>query len=174
MTAAVVAPACDPLPVDGRSSRAIAAVRGLVRRALHVRLRCLLLGHEDTFAREPRRLKLRCAACGRETVGWAIGTGTTPVITSRSASPTRPTGAQDAPSRLGPWTLRRRNGRGEARERERQRLVAAATRAAEPRPEERDASPPPDHRPAGRLLASERPPDRWTNAARRGRAGLGG
>jgi hypothetical protein len=37
------------------------------------RLRCLLFGHDDTLAREPRRLFLRCDLCGRQTRGWTIG-----------------------------------------------------------------------------------------------------
>jgi hypothetical protein len=36
-------------------------------------LRCLLLGHDDTIAREPKRLFLRCNLCGRQTRGWTIG-----------------------------------------------------------------------------------------------------
>lgn len=38
-----------------------------------LRLRCLVLGHDDTLAREPNRLFLRCGACGRQTRGWTIG-----------------------------------------------------------------------------------------------------
>jgi hypothetical protein len=37
------------------------------------RLRCLLGGHFDYLAREPRRLFLRCGECGRCTRGWVIG-----------------------------------------------------------------------------------------------------
>jgi hypothetical protein len=37
------------------------------------RLRCLLGGHSDYLAREPRRLFLRCGECGRCTRGWVIG-----------------------------------------------------------------------------------------------------
>jgi hypothetical protein len=37
------------------------------------RLRCLLGGHSDYLAREPRRLFLRCVDCGRCTRGWVIG-----------------------------------------------------------------------------------------------------
>ena len=50
MTASVVAPACVPLPAEGRSRRALAALRAMARRGLQFRLRCLLLGHEDSFA----------------------------------------------------------------------------------------------------------------------------
>jgi hypothetical protein len=39
-----------------------------------VRMRCLLVGHDDGFAREPNRLFLRCAECGRCTRGWTIET----------------------------------------------------------------------------------------------------
>ena len=39
-----------------------------------LRVRCLLLGHEDGFAREPGRLFLRCSECGRSTHGWVVGT----------------------------------------------------------------------------------------------------
>jgi hypothetical protein len=34
---------------------------------------CVCLGHDDTLAREPKRLFLRCDTCGRETRGWTIG-----------------------------------------------------------------------------------------------------
>jgi hypothetical protein len=37
------------------------------------RLRCLVVGHDDAFARGPKRLFLRCDTCGRETPGWTIG-----------------------------------------------------------------------------------------------------
>jgi hypothetical protein len=37
------------------------------------RLRCVFLGHDDSFAREPYRLFLRCDVCGRETRGWTVG-----------------------------------------------------------------------------------------------------
>jgi hypothetical protein len=37
------------------------------------RLRCLVFGHDDTLAREPKRLFLRCDLCGRQTRGWTIG-----------------------------------------------------------------------------------------------------
>ena len=43
-----------------------------------VRTHCLLAGHDDGFAREPNRLFLRCATCGRRTNGWAIATSAPP------------------------------------------------------------------------------------------------
>ena len=45
------------------------ALRGVLR----VPPRCLVLGHRDEVSRERHRLFLRCARCGRETPGWAIG-----------------------------------------------------------------------------------------------------
>ena len=36
-------------------------------------LRCLLMGHDDTVAREPGRMWLRCVKCGRDTPGWRLG-----------------------------------------------------------------------------------------------------
>ena len=36
-------------------------------------LRCVLVGHDDRFVREPALLALQCDACGRRTRGWAIG-----------------------------------------------------------------------------------------------------
>jgi hypothetical protein len=47
-----------------------------------VRVRCLLFGHDDGFAREPNRLFLRCGECGRGTRGWAVATSA-PRITAR-------------------------------------------------------------------------------------------
>jgi|SRR6188508_755999 len=44
-----------------------------LRSALRVPPRCLVLGHHDELGRERHRLFLRCARCGRETPGWAIG-----------------------------------------------------------------------------------------------------
>jgi hypothetical protein len=161
------------LPVDERFSRTLAALRSLVQRGLRLRLRCLLLEHEDTFAREQRRLRLRCATCGRETVGWSVGPGTSAVIATRPASAGRRMATHDAPVRLGAWTLRPWRDRAEARDRQRQRLVAAA-RAAEPRVEEQPVPRAVPSRVVGRLLASERPPERWMDVARRVRDGLGG
>ncbi len=34
---------------------------------------CSLFGHDDSLAREPTRLFLRCDVCGRQTRGWTIG-----------------------------------------------------------------------------------------------------
>lgn len=131
MTADVVAPAYVPLTAPGRARRVLAALRDVARRGLRLRLRCLILGHEDSFGREPRRLLLRCAACGRETAGWAIGPAASAPVVAERVSPLRTAGLESA-VRIGPWTLRPRDGRGTARDRERQRLVAAAARAAEP------------------------------------------
>jgi hypothetical protein len=133
MIAAVVVPAYLPLPATGRYRRVLAALRATARRALRFRLRCLILGHEDSFGRQPHRLMLRCTACGRETAGWSIGRDAPGVGATRQTSQGRRTPAIETAVRLGPWTLRRRGGRGEARERQRQRLVAAAARIAEHR-----------------------------------------
>lgn len=38
-----------------------------------LRVRCFVFGHDDTLAREPNRLFLRCGTCGRHTCGWTIG-----------------------------------------------------------------------------------------------------
>jgi hypothetical protein len=173
VTDAVVVAPCAPPAIDGRSQRLMAAVRGLARRGVHFRLRCLILGHEDSFAREPRRLMLRCATCGRETVGWAIGPGAPVVTAPRRESPSRMAAGRDATVRVGPWTLGRREGRGEARDRQRQRLVAAASRAAEARSDEGDARQPHGHRATAGPLANDRHPERWMDVARRVRAGLG-
>jgi hypothetical protein len=133
MTADVVVPAFVPLPAEGRYRRVLATLRATARRARRFRLRCLILGHEDAFGREPRRLMLRCTACGRETVGWSIGRSAPAVVATRQTSPGRHTAALGTAVRIGPWSLRRWDGRGEARERQRQRLVVAASRAAEGR-----------------------------------------
>jgi hypothetical protein len=53
-----------------------------------IRVRCLLGGHDDAFAREPHRLYLRCRECGRSTHGWAVGGHPAPVsYRSRRWSP---------------------------------------------------------------------------------------
>ncbi|MEO5821333.1 MAG: hypothetical protein ABIT71_12590 [Vicinamibacteraceae bacterium] len=135
MTADVAAPAYAPMPATGRSRRALASVGGVVRRVLRFRPRCLLLGHDDSFVREPRRLMLRCAACGRETPGWTLGPGAPVVTAPRRVSPSRTASALQATARVGPWSVGRRQGRAEAADRQRLRLVAAAARAAE-RPDE--------------------------------------
>jgi len=171
MTADVVAPAYVPLPAEGRYRRAIAALRAAVRRSLRFRLRCLIFGHEDSFARQPRRLMLRCATCGRETAGWAIGPGTPAVMAAPRPAPARRTAAVDTAVRVGPWTLRRREGRGEARDRQRQRLVLAASRATERSAEHNGWGEPAPERNGARPLVREQHPDRWTNVDRRVRAG---
>lgn len=38
-----------------------------------IRIRCLLVGHDDYLLREPHRLLLRCGECDRRTPGWPIG-----------------------------------------------------------------------------------------------------
>jgi hypothetical protein len=56
-------------------------------------LRCLLFGHDDTLAREPKRLFLRCDLCGRQTRGWTIGPppGTAErLVSSRNMTSRRP------------------------------------------------------------------------------------
>jgi hypothetical protein len=62
----------DWQPVGRGSATAHAA--GLLFGWLNpIRLRCLLVGHDDYLAREPHRLFLRCGQCQRCTRGWAIG-----------------------------------------------------------------------------------------------------
>lgn len=36
------------------------------------RLECLWRGHDDRLLLTPTRLAMRCATCGRETVGWIL------------------------------------------------------------------------------------------------------
>jgi hypothetical protein len=43
-------------------------VKWIVQRAL-----CGLFGHDTLLQFEQHRLSLRCASCGHETTGWAIG-----------------------------------------------------------------------------------------------------
>ena len=131
MTAATVSPVYGSLAVDSWLRRVGAGLRNLGRRSLQFRLRCLILGHEDSFGREPHRLMLRCTACGRETAGWPIGRSTTGALATVQMASGRTTPAAETAVRVGPWALHRKNGRGGARERQRQRLVAAASRAAE-------------------------------------------
>jgi len=171
MTADVVAPEYLPLPAGGWYRRAFTALRAAVRRSLRFRLRCLIFGHEYSFARQPHRLMLRCASCGRETVGWAIGPGTPAVMAAPRPAHARRTAAVDAPIRVGPWTLRRREGRGEARDRQRQRLVLAASRATERSAEHVGRGEPTGERNGARPLVREEHPDRWTDVERRVRAG---
>ena len=129
MTSGVAAWVRQPAP--GVYQRALSALRNTVRRGLRFRLRCLILGHEDAFARYPHRLMLRCGTCGRETVGWAIGPETSVAKLQRPTVPGHRRAAFDGSARVGPWSLRRRDGRRDAHDRQRQRLVAAASRAAE-------------------------------------------
>jgi len=129
MIGETVAPAYGFVALDSWLRRVGARVRSLARRGVRLRLRCLILGHEDSFGREPHRLMLRCTACGRETVGWSIGRNVPAVKAVGQTSPGRRTSALETGLRVGPWTLHRGNGRGAARERQRQRLVAAAARA---------------------------------------------
>jgi hypothetical protein len=126
---ATASPAYGPLTADSWLGRVGTRLRNLAQRGVRFRLRCLVLGHEDSFGREPHRLMLRCTACGRETVGWSIGRGAPGVIASSQTAPRRRTPGPELAIRVGPWTLQRGNGRGAARERQRQRLVAAASRA---------------------------------------------
>jgi hypothetical protein len=37
-----------------------------------VRVRCLMLGHDDRIRRVAGRMYLECAECGRETRGWNV------------------------------------------------------------------------------------------------------
>ena len=139
MTAAIVAPAYVPLPAEGRYRRVLAALRAAARRGLRFRLRCLIMGHEDAFARQPHRLMLRCAACGRETVGWAIGPGApTAAVATRHATPFSRLAAVAPGPRVRPWGLGPWRARADARDRQRLRMVRAA-RAAERRSD--DAGP---------------------------------
>lgn len=61
--------------------------------------RCLLVGHDDQLAREPLRLFLRCAECGRCTRGWTID-GTPPLVTAGIAGRTHGRQPRARPSRL--------------------------------------------------------------------------
>jgi hypothetical protein len=173
-TADVVVPATVPLAAESPFRRLFAAVRATARRARRFRPRCLLLGHEDSFGRRPDRLTLRCATCGRETVGWPIGPGPADGVVTRQPAPARRPPALEPATRAGVWTPRRWARRGEAREQQRQRLVAAAARAAEQRSKESDAHRPSDQRAVTRPPIGEAPADRWMDVARRVRAGLGG
>ena len=134
MTADVVAPAYVPLTAEGRYRRVLAALRAAARRGLRFRLRCLILGHEDAFARHPYRLMLRCAACGRETAGWAIGPGaSTAAVVTRPATPFSRLAVVAPGPRVRPWGLGPWRARADARDGQRLRMVRAAARAAERR-----------------------------------------
>jgi len=60
---------------------AVSALRHFTLGRAVTRMRCLVIGHDDGLAREPKRLYLRCAECGRSTRGWAIAT-TSPRLTA--------------------------------------------------------------------------------------------
>ena len=150
MTADVVAPAYVPLTAGGRYRRVLAALRATARRGLRFRLRCLIMGHEDSFARQPRRLMLRCATCGRETVGWAIGPGApTAAVATRPATPFSRLAAVAPGPRVRPWGLGPWRARADARDGQRLRMVQAAARAAERRSDD-------GRGPVRRLLAALR------------------
>jgi hypothetical protein len=168
----VVLPVTVPL-AESPFRRLFAAVRATARRARRFRPRCLLLGHEDSFGRRPDRLTLRCATCGRETVGWPIGPGAPDGVVARQPSPGRRAPALEPATRAGSWTPRRWDRRGEAHEQQRQRLAAAASRAAEHRSNESKAHQPGEPRAVARPPAGAAPSDRWIEVARRVRAGLG-
>lgn len=84
------------VPARLLSCRPAAAARTRVARRASghrtlVSARCLMIGHDDLLAREPHRLFLRCAECGRCTRGWVIGMSpprVTASVVSRVASPT--------------------------------------------------------------------------------------
>jgi hypothetical protein len=173
-TADVVVPATVPPAVENPNGGLFAALRATARRALRFRPRCLLLGHEDSLGRKPDRLTLRCATCGRETVGWPIGPGALDVVATRQPSPGRKSPALETATRAGSWTPRRWDRRGEAREQQRQRLVATASRAAEHRSKESHAHQSGGQGAVTRPLAGAAHSDRWIEVARRVRAGLGG
>lgn len=71
-----------------------AMLRQLTLGFVALRVHCLLVGHDDGFAREPNRLLLRCTICGRRTPGWAISMPP-PRGSSRFAEPI-PVGAVQA------------------------------------------------------------------------------
>jgi hypothetical protein len=56
-----------------RSSATVHVIRRVLTWLNPVRLRCLIVGHDDYLAREPHRLFLRCGECERSTRGWTIG-----------------------------------------------------------------------------------------------------
>lgn len=61
-----------------------------------MRWRCGLVGHDDQLAREPRRLFLRCGACGRCTRGWTIGANPPRVTAGRLRSSSPPVARAEA------------------------------------------------------------------------------
>ena len=153
MTAAVVATVTAPLPVDGRPSRTLAGLRSMVRRGLRFRLRCLLLGHEDTFAREPRRLKLRCARPAVVKPSAGPSAPAHPVLTTRPVQTSAGRRRTTRAVRLGPWTLRRWQGR-------RPRPATASGSGWSPRPRGRPS-------PARRSAPRPRPDAGSRDAGRR-------
>ncbi len=132
MTAGAVVPAFLPAAAGDLSRRALAVLRVGFRRGLRFRLRCLILGHDDSFSRRPGRLTLRCTACGRETRGWSIGPAAAAATATAHSSPAvpRPVTTGSSIRRAGPWP-NRWTARRDARDRQRLRLAAAASRAAE-------------------------------------------
>jgi hypothetical protein len=67
------------------------------------RLRCLIVGHDDSFNREVGRLSLRCDECGRTTAGWMIGAAGPRVVSRlpRLSSSTVATGPEAIGTRRG-------------------------------------------------------------------------
>jgi hypothetical protein len=128
MTAAVAAGASWRVAADGRVRGLVAALGWTLRRALRLRLRCLILGHDDALARGSKRLLLRCAACGRETAGWAVGPESHDAGQPGSRTFDRHLAPPPPSVRTAPWRLRRHESPAVRRERQRQRLVAAASR----------------------------------------------
>jgi len=145
-------------------------IAAIARRGLRFRLRCLFMGHEDAFARQPHRLMLRCAACGRETAGWAIGPSgpTVAVATPFSRLTASPPKRRVRSWGLGPW-----RARADARDRQRLRMVQAAARAAERRSDDVAPTASRPHGGVTHLRVVEPQPDRRMEATRRGRAGFG-
>jgi hypothetical protein len=87
LDARAIGAAVPPMPAF--LDRARAALKHGASRLLHLRVRCLLVGHEDTFRREPHRLFLRCAVCGRATRGWQVGRASGPGATGPTLEPAR-------------------------------------------------------------------------------------
>ena len=154
-------------PVPALLGRARAELIHAGSRLWHLRVRCVLLGHDDTFARAPHRLFLRCAVCGRETSGWSIGrAGSSPSERGTTADARVPRLPLEAPA--GSVWAHWRKARGL---REGRRLAAAA-RAAESRALGSAADLPgfPDSPSAGPSAQSD---PRGLSAARRRDAGRG-
>jgi hypothetical protein len=169
VSAAVTTSIAAPL-AERRLSRAAAVWRRLARGDVRWRFRCLLLGHEDAFARRPGRLQLRCLVCGRETVGWTLGPGASaPVVVRRPAVVLGATVAVVSALLLRPWALWW--ARREGRDRQRLRMVVAAERAASRRADDGALVPSLPH---GRSFPrAGQPLTGQPRAASRGRAGFG-